>query len=228
MKKYLLLVLLLLTGPALFAQTLGGSLMLGYPQGDFRANVDRMGFGLQLHGTFWSPSKERPFTVGFDAGYLVYGMTDQRKEWSDFPGIYLKLNRTNSVANLHLMLQVSPFYGDVRPYVEGLFGGAYIWTSSEVKNENGDHPIASSTNYDDFTWNYGGGAGILFKLTDNLEKISALYLDIKARYLFGTEASYLTEESVFVNSRGDTIFQARKSTTDFFTFHVGVVAYFDL
>ena len=228
MKKYLPLVFMLLICSTSFAQTVGGSLMLGYPQGDFRTNVDRMGFGLQVQGTFWSPSKERPFTIGFEGGYLIYGMTNERKEWSDFPGIYLKLNRTNSVANLHLMLQVSPFYGDVRPYVEGLFGGAYIWTTSEVKNENGDHPIASSTNYDDFTWNYGGGAGILLKLTDNLEKVSALYLDIKARYLFGTEANYLTEESVFVNSRGDTIFQARRSKTDFFTFHVGVIAYLDI
>lgn len=228
MKKYLLLIVILISALNVSAQTVGGSLMLGYPQGDFRANVDRMGFGLQVQGTFWSPSKERPFTIGFEGGYLVYGMTSETREWSDFPGIYLKLNRTNSVANLHLLMQVSPFQGDVRPYIEGLFGGAYIWTTSEVKNENGDHYIASSTNYDDFTWNYGGGVGILFKLTDNIEKVSRLYLDLKARYLYGTEANYLTEESVFVNSLGKTIFQPRKSKTDFFTFHIGVIAYLDL
>src|SRR3989339_784010 len=227
MKKYLTVIMILFFASSAMAQAVGGSFMLGYPQGDFRKNVDQMGFGFQIHGTLWAPTHERPFTIGLDGGYLVYGQTDERREWPGFPGVYLNLSRTNSLANLHLVLQVSPFFGSVRPYVEGLFGGAYIFTTSEVKNENGNQQIASSTNYDDFTWNYGGGGGILFKLTDNLDHISSIYLDIKARYLFGTEASYLTEQSIFVNSLGQTIYQAKKSKTDFFTFHIGVVAYFN-
>lgn len=226
MKKHLTMIIILFFASLSMAQTGGGSFMLGYPQGDFRKNVDQLGFGFQIQGTLWEPTHERPFTIGLDGGYLVYGHTSDRREWPGFPGVYLNLTRTNSMANLHLMLQVSPFFGTVRPYFEGLFGGAIIWTTSEVKNENGNQQIASTTNYNDFTWNYGGGCGILFKLTDNLDKISTLYLDIKARYLFGTEASYLTEQSITViNSQ--TIYNAKKSTTDFFTIHVGVVAYFN-
>jgi hypothetical protein len=228
MKKQLLLLFFLMLSSISMAQTVGGSFMLGYPQGDFRTNVDQMGYGFQVHGTFWEPTPERPFTIGLDLGYTIYGHQSERREWPGFPGIFLDLTRTNSVGSLHLLMQVSPFFGTVRPYVEGLFGGSYIWTSSEVKSENSVQQIASTTNYDDFTWNYGGGVGILFKLTDNLEKVSVLYLDLKARYLFGTEASYLTENSIFVNSLGQTIYSARKSKTDFFTFHVGVVAYLDL
>lgn len=228
MKKYLPILVLLFVSSTSFAQMIGGSLMLGYPQGDFRKNVDRMGYGIQIQGTLWSPTKEKPFTLGLEGGYLVYGNTNERKGWSDFPGVYLKLERTNSIANLHLLFQVSPLTGSIRPYIEGLFGGAYIWTTSSVRNENGEKEIASSTNYDDFSWNYGGGVGVLFKLTDQLEKASGLYLDLKARYLYGTEASYLTEESVYINNLGQTIFSAKKSTTDFFTFHVGIVAYFDI
>lgn len=41
------------------AQTVGGSFMIGSPQGEFRTNVDRLGYGLQIQGTLWSPSKER-------------------------------------------------------------------------------------------------------------------------------------------------------------------------
>jgi hypothetical protein len=229
MKKQLLIIFLLAMGTVSIAQTVGGSFMLGYPQGEFRANVDKMGFGGQLQGTFWTPTKERPFTIGFDLGYLVYGQIDERRPWVGFPGVYLKLNRTNSLANLHLMMQISPFFGTVRPYVEGLFGGAYLFTTSTVKNENGDEEIASSTNFDDFTWNYGGGAGILFKIAGSSENVEAVYLDLKARYLFGTEAEYLTEDSLlYVKANGDPVFAAQKSKTDFFSFHIGVVVNLDL
>jgi hypothetical protein len=228
MNKHLTVIMILLLASLTMAQTAGVSFMLGYPQGDFRKNVDQLGFGFQIQGMFWTPTHERPYTIGIDGGYLVYGQTDESREWPGFPGVYLRLNRTNSMANLHLVLQVSPFFGTVRPYAEGLFGGSYIWTTSEVRNENGDQQIASSTNYDDYTWSYGGGGGILFKLAEKLNKVSALYLDLKVRYLFGTEASYLTEQSITVNSLGQTIYHAKRSTTDFFTFHIGVVAYFDL
>ena len=228
MKKQLLFIFLIAMATVNYAQTFGGSFMLGYPQGEFRSNVNQMGYGVSLEGTLWAPSKERPFTIGLHAGYLVYGEVSERRAWSDFPGIYLNLNRTNSMANLHLLLKVSPFFGTVRPYAEGLFGGNYIFTTSTVRNENGNQEVASSTNFDDFTWSYGGSAGILFKIADNLENVSALYLDVKGQYLFGTEAEYLTEESIFVNSLGKTIFQPRKSKTDFFTFQIGIIAYFNL
>ncbi|MBI5807619.1 MAG: hypothetical protein HZA74_04385 [Ignavibacteriales bacterium] len=226
--KKLFLILMILSSATLFAQTAGLSFMFGYPQGEFRSNVNNMGYGIQLQGTLWEPTKSRPFTIGMDLGYIVYGRVDERRPWQGFPGVYLNLTRTNSMANLHLLMQVSPFFGTVRPYVEGLFGGAYIFTESEVKNENLGQQIAASTNYDDFAWNYGGGAGILFKISNGFQGVSTLYLDLKARYLFGTEAEYLTEESVIVNSLGDTVFQPRKSKTDFFTFHIGVIAYLNI
>lgn len=224
MKNVLLLLLVLST--EIFSQTGGISLMFGYPQGEFRQNVNQMGYGVQVQGTLWEPSYSRPYTLGIDFGYLVYGHVSERRPWIGFPGVYLNLERTNSMANLHLFMQVSPFFGSIRPYAEGLFGGAYIFTESKVKNESTGQEIASSNNYDDFAWNYGYGAGILFKVSDGDEKVGKIFIDLKARYLYGTESQYLTEESVITNSLGDVIFQPKKSKTDFFTFHVGAVIYF--
>lgn len=228
MKKYLLVILVLFGTSLISAQAVGGSFMIGSPQGDFRTNVDRLGYGIQLHGLLFSPDKERPFAIGINAGYLVYGSVSERRPWVGFPGVYLNLDRTNSIANVHLLFQISPFNGDIRPYVEGLFGGAYIFTESSVKNENGDNEIASSTNFDDFTWSYGGGVGMLICVSRNLGDVQKLFLDLKVRYMFGTEAEYLTEESVVINSNGDTIFRPQRSKTDLLTFHIGVVANFDL
>jgi hypothetical protein len=210
------------------AQSLGGSFMVGSPQGEFRSNVNRLGYGFQLYGTLWAPSKERPITIGLDFGYMVYGHVTQHDAWRDFPGVFLNLERSNNLASAHVLFQLSPFNGDVRPYIEGLFGGAYIFTESSVKSENYSETIASSTNYDDFTWNYGGGAGLWISLAKNLGTVDNLFLDLKVRYLYGTTAEYLTEESVYVNSRGETYFMPQKSKTDFLIFHVGVVAAFNL
>ncbi|MHB8905517.1 MAG: hypothetical protein ACYC6D_05260 [Melioribacteraceae bacterium] len=227
MKKLFGLILFFLFVSINSAQTVGASFMIASPQGEFKNNVDNLGFGVQVEGTLWAPSTQRPFSIGLSAGYLVYGLVSERRAWPGFPGIYLNLTRTNSIANLHALFKITPFMGSIRPYIEGIFGGNYLFTTSEVKNENGNQQIASSTNFDDFTWSYGGGAGLLFKLSENLENVSTLFLDLKVRYMYGTEAEYLTENSVFVNNLGDTIFNPQKSKTDLITFHVGVVAYFN-
>jgi len=226
MKKLLGALILLLTTITINAQTIGGSIMIGSPQGDFRTNVDRLGYGLQFHGTLWSPSNERPFTIGLNIGYMIYGEVSERRPLSEFiPDVTVEVNRTNNLANFHLLLQISPFMGTVRPYVEGLIGGAYIFTTSEVKSTSTQLAFAESTNWDDFTWSYGAGGGLLLLISKDAGDVKDLYLDLKARYVFGTEAQYLTENDVRVVG-GRVLYFPRKSKTDLLTFHVGVLAYF--
>lgn len=227
MKKLLLssIILFLLT-VLIHAQTAGLSFMIGSPQGQFRDNVDRLGYGLQLQGTIWSPGKARPFTVGLNLSYMVYGEVTERRPWSiTIPDVTVEVSRMNSLANFHLLLQVSPFTGTVRPYLDGLIGGAYIFTTTDVKSENSDESIAQSTNYDDFNWSYGWGGGLLIQVAKDLGDVKNLYLDLKARYLYGTEAEYLTENDVVI-AGGRVYYYPRKSKTDLLTFHIGVIAYF--
>ena len=227
MKKHITLAILLLFFASLAdAQTVGGSFMLASPQGAFRDNVDRLGYGLQVQGTLWSPSKEVPFTVGLNIGYMIYGEVTESRPWSlTIPDVTVEVSRMNSLANLHLLLQVSPFTGTVRPYLDGLIGGSYIFTTSEVKSKYSDEPIAQSTNYDDFNWSYGWGGGLLIQLAEDLGDVQTLFLDLKARYLYGTEAQYLTENDIDV-SQTVVRYRPRKSNTDMLTFHLGVIAYF--
>ena len=106
--------------------------MIGSPQGEFRNNVDRLGYGFQIHGTLWTPSKERPITIGLDFGYMVYGHTSERDAWQGFPGVYLNLDRSNNIASGHVLFQLSPFNGNVRPYVEALFGARLAFPHRRV------------------------------------------------------------------------------------------------
>lgn len=229
MKKVVLLFLLSLMITSITkGQTIGGSFMLGFPQGEFKENVDRLGYGFQVHGTIWAPNKMRPFTVGINIGYLVYGEESFKRRFSiTNPDVYVDINRTNSLANFHLLFQVSPFTGTVRPYIEGLFGGAYLFTSTNIESEWNNEEIARSTNFDDYTWSYGGSAGLLIKLAEGLGDVGVLYLDLKARYMFGTEAEYLAEGSITVDQNNGTVhYDVLRSKTDLLTIHLGVTAYF--
>jgi len=209
------------------AQTVGGGLLIGLPQGEFKENVDNAGFGLNVHGTLWSPSKARPFSVGLNLGYMVYGMTTERRPFSETnPDVSVEVSRTNSIANFHLLFLISPFQGTVRPYLEGLFGGAYISTSTDIKNESTGESIASSTNFDDLTWSYGAGGGLLIQVGKDMGDVSRLFLDLKARYIFGTEAEYLTEDGVEVRL-GKVKYYPVKSKTDLIQISIGVTAFFN-
>ena len=84
-----------------------------------------------------------------------------------------------------------------------------------------------TTNFDDFTWSYGAGGGLLIQILRDEGELAALFLDLKARYVFGTNAQYLREGDIVVNpANGSVTYYVSESQTDLLTFHIGVVAYF--
>ena len=210
------------------AQAGGLNIMLGFPAGEFKENVEGPGFGLSGHFLFLSPTPDRPFGIGLNIGYLNYGQETRREPFSlTIPDVTVDVERSNNLVNFHALFQLGFGSGSVRPYIEGLFGGSYIFTETTIRSR-GAEEVASSTNFDDFAWSYGGGGGILILLSsgDGEDDIGSLFLDIKARYLFGSEAEYLKEGSVIV-SNGKVTYQVSKSKTDLITAHIGVVAYFN-
>ena len=229
-KKYLILLLLILSfSLTLKAQTIGGGLMLGLPQGEFKEKIDRLGYGIQAQGTLWSPGPDQPFTVGLNVGYMIYGEESDARPLSNTIGdVWVVVERQNSLVNFHLLFQVMPFEGSLRPYIEGLFGGAYIFTETSVQSQWYDEDIFTTVNFDDFTWSYGFGGGLKIKLTEDLEDFTSLYLDLNARYILGTEAEYLREGDIFVNqTNGNVTYLVSKSKTDLMTISVGVTAVFN-
>ena len=210
------------------AQAGGLNFMLGFPSGEFKENVKRTGFGLSGHFLFLGPALDRPFGIGLNIGYLNYGQETRREPFSlTIPDVTVDVERSNNFVNFHALFQLGFPSGSVRPYIEGLFGGSYIFTETTIRSR-GTEEVASSTNFDDFAWSYGAGGGILILLysADEGEDFGELFLDIKARYLFGSEAEYLKEGSVNVTTVPVT-YQVSKSKTDLLTVHAGVVAYFN-
>ena len=223
------LLLCLITSSNSFPQAGGLNLTLGFPMGEFKEKVDRLGFGLSGHFLLLAPSVNRPFGIGLNFGYLNYGQETRREPFSlTIPDVTVDVERSNNLVNFHALFQLGFGSGSVRPFIEGLFGGSYIFTETTIRSR-GSEEVASSNTFDDFAWSYGAGGGILILLTSGDEEGSdagALFLDLKARYLFGSEAEYLKEGSVVV-SPGKVDYKVSKSKTDLLTVHAGVVAYFN-
>jgi hypothetical protein len=210
------------------AQSGGLNLMLGLPQGEFKENVNKAGFGISGHFTFFKTMPQMPFSVGINAGYMIYGSERRTIPFNQWAGdVPVDVTRSNNLVNFHILFLVLPFEGPVKPYIDVLFGGNYLFTTTEIKSD--DKQIASTTNQDDFAWSYGGGGGFLIKLADlnpngDGMSLTTLWLDLKVRYLFGTEAEYLKEGSVVVHNDGTVDYFYSKSKVDLFTIHLGVVA----
>ena len=213
----------------LSGQSAGGGLMLGFPQGEFKENVDRVGFGISGEVLFFNPSENLPFGFGLDIGYLNYGNESRQEPFSStIPDVVVDVDRSNNLVNFHVLFQIAPPSGSFRPYAELLFGGAYLFTETSI-NSRGTEEVASNTNFDDFAWNYGAGGGLLINLytPDQPEgTFESLYLDLKVRYLLGTKAEYLKEGSVIIEN-GNAYYDVSKSKTDLIIAQLGVMVYFN-
>ncbi len=223
-------ILMITLSSNVFAQSAGINFMLGFPMNEFKENVSRTGIGGSLHFVFFDPVPMAPFTAGINIGYLNYGSESRREPFSHtIPDVVVDVDRTNNITNFHFLFQLMFPTGPVRPYLEGLFGGAYIFTQTSIKS-TGQQEVASSTNFDDIAWSYGGGGGFLihlFSAPGPLDKFGSLFLDFKVRYLFGTEAEYLKEGSVTIQ-QGKAYYEVSRSKTDLLTVHLGVVAFLSI
>lgn len=233
---FMLFVFLISLSAKIFPQSAGINFMMGFPQDEFKKSVDRTGFGAAGYVTFWNVNPSIPFTLGLNGSFMTYGSEDRNEPFnSNIPDVTVNVSRSNNIVNFHLLLQVMPPAGSVRPYIEGLWGGSYLYTQTQVKNTgNADNEIASSTNFDDWAWSYGGGGGLMIKVhemendneeTDKKWKVASIWIDLKARYMLGSEAEYLKEGSMRIE-QGKLILTPSKSRTDLITAHIGVVVLF--
>ncbi len=229
MKKYFYIVLILSLIPLnqFLAQSAGLNLTLAIPQGEFKEKVDNVGFGLSGNINFLAPKPKSPFGIGLNMGYIIYGSESRTEPLSsNIPDVFVNVDRTNSLLNFHLLFTIGLPTGRIRPYAEGLFGGSYIYTTTSVKSQGTGEEFASSTNFDDWAWSYGAGGGLLVLLSgDPNTDQNTIYLDLKGRYLFGSEAEYLKQGSVRIQN-GQVYYDVSRSKTDLLTIHAGVLIYF--
>ncbi|HOX86473.1 MAG TPA: hypothetical protein PKW76_12530 [bacterium] len=227
----LLLVALVLPlfGQAAF-QT-GIHFQLGVPQGEFGDEVDNPGFGLDAN--FLYNFSQTPFLVGGSLGFLVYGSETRNEPFSlTIPDVTVDVTTSNNILLAHLLLRIQPQQGFLRPYMDGLVGINYLWTDTSIRSEDFefDDDVATSTNYDDSAFSYGGGGGIMVNvwnrsitLDDTEEKkLSSVFIDFGVHYLKGGKAAYLKKGDVERTENGKVIYHPSESTTDLLNYRLGV------
>ena len=208
----------------------GGNLTLGFPQNEFKDNVENIGIGGTGYFGFHFP--QSPILVGFSASFIIYGSETREEPFSTtIPDVWVDVTTMNSLIMGHVLLRIQPSQGKVRPYLDGLFGLNYLWTQTRIENQSNNEEVASSTNFDDITFGYGCGAGLMIRVYEattrqtRMDGVQAVYIDLGLRYLKGGEAEYLKEGSIRTEN-GKVTYDISKSTTDILTIHIGATLTF--
>jgi hypothetical protein len=224
--RKLVIVMLYCFAPATaaFAQSWQGGLdlLIGSPQGEFRKNVDNVGFGLA--GNAGYAPEGTPIMLGLEFGFMNYGSSDRREAFSTtIPDVFVKVSTTNNFILGHAILRIQPNTGVFRPYLQGMIGFNYLFTETKIENINViGQEVASSNNISDGAFSYGGGAGLMFLVYSMDDgKVKDLFVDLGARYVFGGEAEYLKEGSIR-NVNGRVVYDILKSRTDLLVVQAGV------
>ncbi|MCH8568163.1 MAG: porin family protein [Balneolales bacterium] len=197
----------------------GINFQLGLPQGDFQNQLDEIGFGIQGFVGYHIPFT--PVMIGIDGGFLTFG-TDRRTEplSSTIPDVRVTIENSYNMAHGHFLIRIgapSPFF---RPYIDGLVGFNYLYTESTVTSRGSQEQVFSDTNFDDFAFSYGIGAGARVQVWDGTPLGQGrVYLNFGARYMLGNEAEYLRPGS---NQSGQFVLEPARSTTNLLSFQLGV------
>jgi opacity protein-like surface antigen len=225
----LLICFLISVDKNLFAQSAGINFLLGFPQGEFKDNVKRTGIGLGLEGFYWV-TNDAPFGIGLNLSYMNYGSETRRAPFSyTIPDVTVDVERTNNIANFNVVFRLATRNSLLRPYLDLLFGGAYLFTETKIVSTRNNEEVTTDTNFDDFAWSYGAGAGLMYKVFTDKENGSEIFLDFKVRYIYGSDAKYLKEGDVRISNSFPPIvtYNTRQSKTDLLNAQFGVQAYFN-
>ena len=228
-RTIVIVFLIIFSSIEIFSQSGGLNLTLAFPQGEFKDNMKRTGIGGNAEAIFWLPSRV-PFGVGLNLAYLNYGNETRSEPFSlTIPDVTVEVSRNYNIAQGHLLFRLTTNSYSVRPYLDLLFGGAYLFTETKIRSYGGNqNEVASSTNFDDWAWSYGVGGGLMYLVFDsnqNENGLGEIYLDFKARYIYGTEAEYLQQGSVTI-ANGRAYYKTSRSKTDLLTASLGVIVYF--
>ena len=221
MKRYSIILTLfttLISTNFINSQSANFYFVTAIPINDYRQFDSEEGYGANFEIFFLSPTKEKPIGMGISFSYFGQGLYF----YDDPCGCesYLSNNRANNFINTHLVFQLSPTGGTVRPYIETLFGGSYIFSDSDILTLD---YVPVNLYLDDWAWSYGVGGGIKFLLGGDED--GSLYLDLNGRYLMSSDVMMLDRESI--RYAGDTFYYTLNETQlNFLAIQIGVTFYF--
>jgi hypothetical protein len=157
--------------------------------------------------------------MGVSLSYFGQGLYFYDDPYSDES--YLSGNRANNFSSLNLIFQLAPTGGTIRPYLETLFGGSYIFSVTEIYTLD---YISESLYIDDWAWSYGVGGGLQFLISSD-ESEHSVFLDLKGRYLMSSDVSIPDRQSIrYANN--SFYYTVNETQINFVAVQIGLVLYF--
>jgi hypothetical protein len=221
----------------------GASFGLGYPQEEFRDNVDNTGMGGGLFAAVGF--SDAPFAFGGSFEIMEYGSEEREAPWSTtIPDVFVNVRTTNDIIAAQFFARLQPPSGFFQPYVEGFLGFNYLSTTTSVSDQgDDDEAIASTKHLSDIAFSYGAGAGVAVRVwrpskdpvheeegetaglaeddADDDVGVESVQIFLDVRYMRGGEAEYLKEGSITVDD-GRVHYDVLHSRTDMVLFRIGV------
>jgi len=197
-----------------------------FPTGAFNDHVSQEAFGMALY--YAKRAWRSPFLLGIELSYSDYSHVRRIEYLEGIPEVGVNVDTYNSIAQGLLFLRLQPLSGRVLAYVEALAGASYLWTQTTIGDydDDGGDSLASETNFEDWTWAAGAGAGLSIRVDKGRIEASGqwhpwTFLEIKVRYMAGGRARYLKQGSIVVEGDGYS-FTPERSATSFFTAQAGI------
>jgi hypothetical protein len=197
----------------------GGSFNYGAPVGTFHDYVAQ-GFGLD--GFFrWNADRRGILSLRVDGGFLTYGNETKRVPLSSTIGgrIRVDLTTSNNIVWMGVGPQITLPLPGLRPYVNAAAGFSYFFTESSIQGSNSNENIASTNNYDDGTFSWGGGGGFLIPFKTRRTEVA---LDLGVRYHSNGEVQYLRKGGIVDLPDGTIRLNTIQSEANLVTYRIGV------
>jgi hypothetical protein len=200
----------------------------GFPQGEFKDQIDRNAYGLS--GQFFYSPHQSPLAIGIEGGWMNYGSESRREPFSTtIPDVTVNVTTSNNIAQVFLIVRGQVPNGPIRLYGDALIGLNYLFTETKITDsDEPDDEVASSTNKDDAVFAYGFGGGVMVPVYTRPAGPSRpiqVLIDGGVRYILGGEAEYLKEGSIR-RENGMVTYDVIKSETDMVRLHIGVMIRF--
>lgn len=209
------------------------SFVWAFAQGTFGDNLDRPIPGIVF--SFGGRTPDLPLVLSTEIGWLNYGFDNYLEvrfpsgAGTPAPAVsVVNVETAHNILMTHLVARLVPFGGKIAPYIDGLIGFKYLSGNINVESEAlfeedelitivDDDQLFISSTFDSFALSYGIGAGVdiqVFKGPLGLHnRNSTISMQVGVRYLFGSEADYLTENSIRPEA-GGIRFEQVESNTD--------------
>jgi len=180
---------------------------IGIPMHEFKTYNEEVGVGGGF-GFFYQPSVKIPILIGADFAFMNNGYREETEtlyveimagqQVLETIVIPMRVQMSNTVNTGHLDLRFLSPTKFFKPYLDAFVGFNHFSTNTSIYDESEeyylseeDNPLITRANQNsDWTYNYGGAAGLVVELSENF------LINIRVAYQLGGEAEYFVEDDI--------------------------------